>query len=154
MGITRDGQTPDGYLGISPTANPRTIIASRAPLASDRKHPLGTQWLNKLTNTAYFLGSVNAGTAVWAAALPAVPSPTGSGTLASGTLTVANTSIAAGDVVLVQRTGAGGGSAYGQFVVTISAGASFTIVSKDISTVTQTITADTSTFTYAIIRGT
>lgn len=70
MTIERDSQVPDGYQGVSPIQRPKTVLALRAPLTSDRRYPIGTPWVNKSANTVYFLTSVSAGSATWALASP------------------------------------------------------------------------------------
>ena len=70
MGIDRDGQTPDGYIGLNPVKNPPVIRAQRAPTTGDRRYKIGSVWINTSANTAYFLTSVVAGSATWALASP------------------------------------------------------------------------------------
>jgi hypothetical protein len=75
----------------------------------------------------------------------------GTATLTSGTSgAIANTNIAAGDRIFVQRTTANASSAFGSYDYTISAGASFTITAKKADTTTET--GDASTVTYFIVR--
>lgn len=74
----------------------------------------------------------------------------GQATLAAGTVTVANTNIAAGDRILVTRSAKNASTAYGTFETTISAGASFTITSCKSDTTTET--NDVSTVDYFIVR--
>ena len=76
----------------------------------------------------------------------------GTGTLAAGTVTIANTNIAAGDVILLQRQAINGSSALGNFTYTISASTSFTVTSVQPGTPGSTETNDTSIFTYLIVR--
>ncbi len=70
MGLQRDGQEPSGYIGVNPIVRPKTVIAKRSPLTTDRRYKIGTTWVDKSANTAYFLTSVVAGSATWALASP------------------------------------------------------------------------------------
>lgn len=76
----------------------------------------------------------------------------GTGTLASGTLTIANTNIAAADRIFIQRIDANGSTTLGELSYTISAGASFTVNSLILGTPGSVQTGDTSTFSYFIVR--
>jgi len=76
----------------------------------------------------------------------------GQATLSSGTVTVLNTNIAAGDRIFVTRSSLNGSTALGELVTTISAATSFTITSVDVSDGSTTITADTSIVDYFIVR--
>ena len=76
----------------------------------------------------------------------------GTGTLSSGTVTINNTNIATGDIILLTRTAANGSTTFGILTYTISNGASFTVTSLILGTPGSTQTADTSTFAYVIIR--
>jgi hypothetical protein len=78
----------------------------------------------------------------------------GLGTLSSGTVTIANTNIAAGDVILLTRTGANGSTTLGVLSYSISASTSFTVTSLILGTPGSTQTGDTSTFSYIIVRPT
>lgn len=78
----------------------------------------------------------------------------GTTTLINGTITVANTNIAAGDVILPMRTAVNASTTLGELVYTISAGASFTIRSAIIGTPGSDQTGDLSTLVYFIIRPT
>lgn len=76
----------------------------------------------------------------------------GQATLVAGTVTVANTNIAATDKVLVAREGVGASTALGVLDVSISAGASFTITSLQPATPAATETNDVSIVNYFIVR--
>lgn len=78
----------------------------------------------------------------------------GIGTLASGTVTIANTNIATGDVILITRTGSNSSTTLGEITYSISNAASFTVTSVILGTPGSTQTGDTSTFAYVIIRPT
>jgi hypothetical protein len=78
----------------------------------------------------------------------------GVGTLSSGTVTINNTNIATGDVILLTRTAAAGSTTFGVLTYTISNGASFTVTSLILGTPGSTQTGDTSTFSYIIVRPT
>ena len=75
----------------------------------------------------------------------------GTGVLTAGTQTIANTNIAAGDVILLTRTGVGASTALGELTYTISAGASFTVTSLGVTTATILV-GDVSTYAYFIVR--
>jgi hypothetical protein len=75
----------------------------------------------------------------------------GQATLVAGTVTIANTNIAATDRIIVERLGANGSTAVGVFNTSISAGASFTITSLNPTNGT-TQTNDVSTVNYFIVR--
>ena len=74
----------------------------------------------------------------------------GQGTLIAGTVTIANTNIAAGDRILVSRSALNGTPALGFLVTTISAGASFTVASYGVTG--AAVATDVSSFDYVIIR--
>ncbi len=70
MPINRDGQSPDGYLGVNPVDRPKNVVTARAPTTLDRRYRIGTVWVNTAGDTAFFLTSVSAGSATWALASP------------------------------------------------------------------------------------
>lgn len=76
----------------------------------------------------------------------------GRATLVAGTVTVANTNIAAGDRIFVTRSALNGSPALGFPITTISAGASFTIAAY--SAAGAAVATDVSTFDYFIVRQT
>ena len=78
----------------------------------------------------------------------------GTGVLTAGTQTIANTNIAAGDVILITRTGVAASTTLGVLVYTISAGVSFTVTSVILGTPGSTQTGDVSTYAYFIVRPT
>lgn len=78
----------------------------------------------------------------------------GTGTLSSGTVTIANTNIAANDRIFIQRTSVNSSSAIGNLVYTISAATSFTVTSVSDASPGATETNDNSVFTYFIVRQT
>lgn len=82
----------------------------------------------------------------------AVTDMIGSATLASGTVTVANTNIAAGDKIFLSRSSVNGSTVLGVLTYTISAATSFTITSVIVATPGSTQTADTSIVQYFIVR--
>lgn len=77
----------------------------------------------------------------------------GSATLVNGTVTVANTNIAAADVILVTREGINASTALGVFNTAITASTSFTITALN-PTDGTTQTNDVSTVKYVIFRQT
>ena len=78
----------------------------------------------------------------------------GTGTLAAGTITIANTNIAAADRIFISRTAPNASTTLGEIRYTISAGASFTVESLIIGTPGSTETGDLSSFAYFIVRQT
>jgi hypothetical protein len=76
----------------------------------------------------------------------------GTSVLTLGTVTIANTNIAAGDRIFLQRTAANASTTLGELVYTISAGASFTVTSLINGTPASTQIGDLSSFVYVIIR--
>lgn len=76
----------------------------------------------------------------------------GTGVLTSGTQTIANTNIAAGDVILLTRTGVAASTTLGELTYTISAGVSFTVRSAIVGTPGSDQTGDVSTYAYFIVR--
>ena len=76
----------------------------------------------------------------------------GQATLVAGTVTVANTNIAATDRVLVTREGVGASTALGVLDVSITASTSFTITALQPGTPGSTETNDVSIVNYMIVR--
>ncbi len=75
----------------------------------------------------------------------------GTATLTGGTVTVANTNIATGDIILMTRTTVNGSLALGELTYSISNATSFTVTSMGVTTGTI-LAADVSSFAYFIIR--
>lgn len=82
----------------------------------------------------------------------AVTDSIGQATLVSGTVTVANTSIAATDKVFVTREGVASSTALGVLDVSITASTSFTITALQPGTPGSTQTGDLSIVNYFIVR--
>jgi len=76
----------------------------------------------------------------------------GTATLAAGTVTIANTNIAAGDRIFLSRTAANASTTLGELSYTISAATSFTVTSLIIGTPGSPQTGDLSSFAYFIVR--
>ena len=77
----------------------------------------------------------------------------GQATLVSGTVTIANTNIAAGDRIMLTRADANSSSALGLLTITaLTASTSFVITALDPSDGSSTITGDVSIVNYVIIR--
>ena len=74
--------------------------------------------------------------------------------MTAGMQTIANTNIAAGDVILITRTGVGASTTLGVLTYTISAATSFTVTSLILGTPGATQTNDVSTYAYFIVRPT
>jgi hypothetical protein len=75
----------------------------------------------------------------------------GTGTLTNGTVTIANTNIAATDRIFIQRTAANASTLLGELTYTISAGASFTVTALETATPGDTEVGDLSSFVYFIV---
>lgn len=79
----------------------------------------------------------------------------GTGTLVNGTVTIANTNIAAADRILISRISTGAGSTtLGILTYTISAATNFVVESRIVGTPGSVQTGDQSTFSYVIFRQT
>lgn len=78
----------------------------------------------------------------------------GTGTLTNGAVTIANTNIATGDVIILTRTAANASTTLGVFSYTISNATSFTVTSLILGTPGSTQTGDLSSFAYFIVRPT
>ena len=77
----------------------------------------------------------------------------GQATLASGTVTVANTDLEASDLIFLTRADANSSSALGDLTITAqTASTSFVITALDPSDGSSTITGDTSIVNYNIVR--
>jgi hypothetical protein len=76
----------------------------------------------------------------------------GTATLVLGTVTIANTNIAATDRIFIQRTAANASTTLGELSYTISASTSFTITSLILGTPGSPQTGDLSSVTYFIVR--
>lgn len=76
----------------------------------------------------------------------------GEATLTAGTVTIANTNIAANDRILLSRRDINASTALGSLTYSISAATSFTITAVQAGTPASTETNDTSIISYVIIR--
>lgn len=76
----------------------------------------------------------------------------GTATLTAGTVTIANTNIAAGDQIYITRNAVNASTTLGEFTYTITAATSFTVTSVIIGTPGSTQTGDLSSFGYFIVR--
>ena len=76
----------------------------------------------------------------------------GTGTLVAGTVTIANTNIAAADRIMISRSVLNGSPALGHLIYTIAAGASFTVAA--FTNAGAAANTDVSSFTYVITRQT
>lgn len=100
-------------------------------------------------NTNFILGSVatqfqmNGG---------AVTDFIGTGILALGTQTIANTNISTNDRIFLQRISAGGSATLGELTYSIINATSFTVTSVILGTPASPQTADISTYAYFIVR--
>lgn len=82
----------------------------------------------------------------------AVTDMAGTAILVLGTLLVANTNIATGDLIFLSRVSSNGSVTLGELTYTISNGASFTITSLILGTPASTQVADVSSVAYFIVR--
>jgi hypothetical protein len=82
----------------------------------------------------------------------AVTDMVGTAVLSSGTVTVANTNIATGDLILLSRVAANASTTLGVLSYTISTGASFTINALILGTPGSVQTGDLSSVAYIIVR--
>jgi hypothetical protein len=76
----------------------------------------------------------------------------GTATLASGTVTIANTNISSSDRIMISRRSVNGSTTLGVLTYSISASTSFTITAAILGTPGSTQTADTSIVDYFIVR--
>lgn len=76
----------------------------------------------------------------------------GTSVLTSGTVSIANTNIAATDRIIITRIGVAASTTLGVLTYTISAGVGFTVTSAIVGTPGSTQTGDVSTFSYICIR--
>jgi hypothetical protein len=76
----------------------------------------------------------------------------GTSQLVNGTVTIANTNIAANDRIFISRINESTSTAIGAFTYSISAGASFTVTSTQLASPGSDETGDDSTFAYFIVR--
>jgi len=139
--------TGTGAINIGADAAAKTITIGNTTGASAVNLTAGSGAVNcatdfNLTSVATKI-SMNGG---------AVTDFIGRATLVAGTVTVANTNIAAGDRIFVTRSALNGSPALGFPITTISAGASFTIAAY--SAVGVAVATDVSTFDYVIVRQT
>jgi len=81
----------------------------------------------------------------------AVTDMCGTGVLTAGTQTIANTNIATGDMIILQRVGPAASTALGQLSYTIINATSFTVTSLGVTTATI-LMADVSTYFWFVIR--
>lgn len=65
MAVDRDGQDATGYMGVNPSERPKNVLAQRAPTTTDRRHKIGTLWIDRANNQSYQLTNVLAGSANW-----------------------------------------------------------------------------------------
>lgn len=109
MGVQRDGQVPDVYMGVNPVQRPANIRAQRAPTTSDRRYKKGAMWVDESANNVYVLTSVSSGSANWeilggpSVAVSSAAADSGTADPSSGVLTFAGgtglTSSATGSTV-------------------------------------------------------
>lgn len=149
-----------GAIGISTDATATTVsIASGAGV---KVLNLGSTNSTSSTNLTAGSGGVNCATdfALTSVATKilmnggAATDFIGTATLTNGTVTIANTNIAAGDRIMLSRTAANASTALGMLTYSISAGASFTVTALETATPADTEVNDQSSFSYIIFRQT
>lgn len=174
------GSFPADAAGVDPIAHPSVIPAMRAPTTNDFQ-PQGTEWFDNSVNPPVLYTTVGGGVWNTRGSLTtltvagditstagnviingtgkqlrikggAVTDFIGTSTLVAGTVTIANTNIAATDRIFIQRTAANASTTLGELSYTISAGASFTVTSLILGTPGSPQTGDLSSFAYVIIR--
>lgn len=115
-----------GVLGIIP----EPIVSRRNPTAAD-KAPLGTPWINRLTNAYFVLTSIVGNSATWATGATAAVNFATTGTLGAGTSLTVGTTATIGTGLTVTAggiaVGAGGATISGLTDVTGAIQASTTI---------------------------
>lgn len=178
LGNGKEPQSYEGTNALFPVTGFRVQKAKSDP-NTNNKYPAPSLWLNTVTNVLWLCTAANG---TWVQLGGSGSSPTfnaitstgnvsltgagtqlqvhggaatdfiGTSTLVAGTVTIANTNIAATDRVFLQRIAANGSTTLGEMSYTISAATSFTVTSLILGTPASTQTADTSTFSYLIVR--
>jgi len=175
--LNKSYSTPNGLEGILP----KPIEAAQAPTAANVKFPVGQIWLDTTGGKSYILNKKAAGAATWnqidAGAVAgedatfagnvvlssvatqlemnggAVTDFIGQATLVSGTVTIANTNIAANDRIFLTRADENSSTALGDLTITaLTASTSFVITALDPADGSTTITGDVSKVNYFIVR--
>jgi hypothetical protein len=169
-GEVNAGTTMTAGTGI--TATTGNISATAGAVSAGTTVTGGTGVTATTGNVTATAGAVNAGTSMTATAGDitatlgnviingaakqlrvhggAVTDFIGQATLTNGTVTVANTNIAATDRVFVNRSAKNGSTAYGVPLITITAATNFVLTACKSDTTTET--NDASTFDYFIVR--
>lgn len=131
---------------------PEPVKAQRAPTTSDLGYEIGQMWVDQVSGQIYGLASVASNSAVWSVLGLGALDFIGQATLVLGTVTVANTNIAATDKIFLSREGVGASTTLGELDVSISAATSFTITALQTGTPGSTETGDLSVVNYFIVR--
>lgn len=137
------GDSSQTYVSPKTLASVADAIVDSALLAPG---PIGSTTPNTLNGTVVTAQTrleVNGG---------AVTDSIGTATLAAGTVTIADTNIAATDRIFIQRIEANASTTLGELSYTISSGTSFTINSLILGTPGSVQTGDLSSVTYLIVR--
>lgn len=114
------GQNALAYQGVEAIAPPTVIRAQRAPTTTDRRHKIGTMWIDQANDDVYQFTNVSNGSAVWTVLgststipLPVADGGTGATTLTdhgvlvgSGTSAITALSVGTNGQLLVGSTGA------------------------------------------------
>lgn len=153
--------TLTGLTSVASTTITTNVAAAQLSLAGTTISGTGTDANISLTLTPKGTGGVNVTTgslSLSGAASQlrveggAATDFIGTGTLTAGTVTIANTNIAATDRIFLSRTAANASTALGMLTYTISAGASFTVTALETATPADTEVNDVSSFAYFIVR--
>lgn len=131
-------------------AFPIPLLSSSNPTSATSTYPLGQLWINTVSGNIFTLTSAG-GTKTWSQTA-AGAAASGQATLVSGTVTVANTNIAATDLIFLSRADENSSTALGALTVTaITAGTSFVITALNTTTPASTVTGDVSIVNYFIV---
>lgn len=179
LGQSQEPQAYEGANVVVPIGGWRLVRAKRAPTSSDKKYPVGSLWVNTLTNLAYILTSApgnwfvlgsltgNSGNVVLPSAgnkiiSSSVASTTSAGansfgtvTLVGGTATISTTAITASSIVFLTRQSVGstGAAALGELSIgTIVAGTSFVINAWSQANATSLAATDVSSIGWMIVN--
>lgn len=157
---------------------PTPIKATSAPASTDVNYDIGQIWCDTSAGAFYVLSKLASGAATWVTTTSvtgdltvtgdiilssvatqlqmnggAVTDFIGQATLTSGTVTIANTNIAATDRIFLTRADANSSTALGLLTITAqTASTSFVITALDPADGSTTITGDVSVVNYFIVR--
>lgn len=135
------------------TVDPAEIVRAKiAPPSTAIHYPLGQYWINTTNGFLYYLAAISSGSAVWSLIQSTDAAFFGTGTLTSGTATIAATGVASGSAIILSRTVANASSSIGALTYgTIMAGTSFVVTSVQLASPSMTQTGDASSFIWWIV---